>query len=178
MDQVSHASGSPIMQVAFVVENIEQEMLRWTSTLHIGPFFYLPHFPVIEAQYRGKPANMDIDVALAFNGGMCFELISQRNDDPSPYRELAGGARSGFHHFATGTQSFDAELERHQRDGMSFVAMAKVAVGGRVAYFEKPGLPGMLEVIEITPAAEQLFGMIRAASVGWDGTDPIRRLGP
>lgn len=47
----------------------------------------------------------------------------------------------------------------------------------RLAYLEKPGLPGMLELLEWTPAARDLFAMVEAASRDWDGVEPIRRLG-
>lgn len=178
MEQLVHGQAlGAIMQVAYVVEDIEQAMLEWTKTLRVGPFFYLPHFPLVEAQYRGKPIDLDIDVALAFSGSTCFELISQRGDQPSPFREATGGQRFGFHHWATATPTFDEDLARLQREGSSLVASAKVAIGGRVSYLEKPSLPGMIELIELTPGAAELFAMIHGASRNWDGRDPIRRLG-
>jgi Glyoxalase/Bleomycin resistance protein/Dioxygenase superfamily len=179
MVQLNYGPGpGAIVQVAFVVDDIQKQMIEWTETLRVGPFFHLPHFPLVDAQYRGEPIALDIDVALAFSGGMCFELIQQHGDYPSPFRDGTCGARLGFHHVARPTRAFDDDVARYERDGMKCVASARVAMGGRVAYLETPSLPGMLELIEMSPATEQLFAMIQAASQGWDGSDPIRKLGP
>lgn len=178
MDQpVQSPAFGPVLQVAFVVDDIEQTMLEWAQSLRVGPFFYFPHFPLIDTQYRGKPIQLDIDVALAFSGSTCFELVSQRSEAASPFRDAETGARLGFHHFASATRNFDPDVARYEREGFTRVASATVAVGGRVAFFEKPGLPGIVELMELTPSAEQLFTMVRAASSDWDGRDPIRRLG-
>lgn len=172
-----HPAPAAIMQVAYIVDDIEREMLNWARLLRVGPFFHLPHFPLLETSYRGEPVDVDIDVALAFSGGVWFELICQRNNRPSPFRDPERGLRLGFHHFAVASRDFDADLARYQGDGMTLAASARVAVGGRVAYLESASLPGLLEVIEMTAGAEQLFSMVRAASRDWNGSDPIRRVG-
>jgi len=35
----------------------------------------------------------------------------------------------------------------------------------------------MTELVTANPIAEHVFGAIRDASIGWDGSDPIRSLG-
>jgi Glyoxalase/Bleomycin resistance protein/Dioxygenase superfamily len=168
-----------IMQVAYVVEDIEREMQRWTHELGIGPFFYLPHFPVADAVHRGRPSEADIDVALTFSGAMCFELIRQNNRAPSVFRELIDSKGYGFHHWAVSTKDFDAELQRKEKAGGVIASSCRVVVGARNAFVDTTAsLGGMLEVIEVTPAVEEFFGMLRAASQSWDGSDPIRVLGP
>jgi hypothetical protein len=37
-----------------------------------------------------------------------------------------------------------------------------------------PDKPGMIEFIEATPGMDQAFTAMWQASVGWDGSDPIR----
>ena len=168
-----------VMQVAFVVEDIEREMKRWTRELGVGPFFYLPHFPVEDAVHRGSPSHADIDVALAFSGSMSFELIRQNNRAPSVFREMIDSRGYGFHHWAVSTRDFDAELRRRESAGSGVASSCRVTVGARTAFFDTPAsLGGMLEVIEVTPAVEDLFGMMSAASKSWDGSDPVRVMGP
>ncbi len=36
-------------------------------------------------------------------------------------------------------------------------------------------LPGMLELVEHTPAQEQRYTEIHRTAVDWDGSDPVRR---
>ncbi len=167
------------MQIAYVVEDIEREMRQWTQELGIGPFFYLPHFPFEDAVHRGGPSHADIDVALAFSGSMCFELIRQNNRAPSVFRELIDSRGYGFHHWAVSTREFDAELQRRERAGSVAASACRVTIGARTAFFDTTAsLGGMLEVMEITPVVEEFFGMVQAASKSWDGSDPIRVLRP
>jgi hypothetical protein len=41
----------------------------------------------------------------------------------------------------------------------------------------KGALPGFLELIEIGPLMDQAFSRFYAASLGWDGSDPVRSFG-
>jgi len=167
------------MQASYVEEDIEREMQRWTRELGIGPFFYLPRFPVQDVLHRGSSAHADIDIALAFSGSMCFELIHQNDRAPSVFREVIEARGYGFHHWPVSTREFDTELPRWERTGAVVAASGRVVVGARTAYIDTmASLGGMLEIIEITPAVEEFFGMIRAASTSWDGRDPVRVLEP
>ena len=63
------------------------------------------------------------------------------------------------------------------RYGMAWVAVRE---DGAILLDRRPQtglLGGMMEVMEKTPEVEGLFEVIRAASVDWDGSDPIRSLG-
>ena len=52
---------------------------------------------------------------------------------------------------------------------------AGVPTGGSVAYLDTHGdLPGFVELIELSDSMEQAFTAFYAASLTWDGTDPIR----
>ena len=172
--------GSPlgaVMQTAVVVDDIERAMEQWTRSYAVGPFFYLPHFPLFEATYRGNPTDLDIDVALAFSGSMCFELIQQNNDASSPFRNVATPHGLPLHHVAVASRLFEEDLEAYQSRGNALVASAKVGVGGRVAFLEAGPGP-LLEIMELTPASEAFLSMIHAAAKSWDGRDPVRKLSP
>lgn len=165
------------MQMCFVVDDIERELSHWTRTLRVGPFFYLPHFPLLEAQYRGQSVSPDLDVAIAFNGTTCVELVRQNDETPSPFRDHVQRRGFGFHHWGISSQSFEEDLRKRVKSGMSVVASASVGIGGRVAYLETESTLGaLLELIEITPPVAQFFAMIRAAAQSWDGTEPVQRL--
>jgi hypothetical protein len=166
-----------VMQTAFVVDDIEREMAYFSRVLGVGPFFYLPRFPAIDARYRGKSIEVDFSVALAFKGSMCFELVRQNDDTPSPFREVVEARGFGIHHVAVSTRSFDADLKLFERDGQELIATAATAMGGRAAYVApKSSAVPQLELIEMSPPVEQFFGMMYAAAQNWDGKDPVRRL--
>ncbi len=169
-----------IMQVAYVVEDIDKAMKEWTETLGVGPFFLFEHFALEDYRYRGKPGDIDITIALGFSGSMCFELILQHSKSPSVYSEVLDSRGYGFHHWAVSTKDFDGDLARHVAAGNDEVLYGMVPdpVNARAAYVDTMARTGgMIELIEINPAVEGLFSAVKEPSINWDGKDPVRTLG-
>jgi hypothetical protein len=164
-----------IIQMAYVVEDIESAMGHWTASLGAGPWFLLPHFTGDRPTYRGGPSRADVAIAMGFSGHMLIELIAPNDEEPSVYREVIERSGYGFHHFGVGTRNYDADLERHRGNGFELAFQAYVPTGGRVGYLDTKGaLPGFLELIELSDATETAFTRFYAASLSWDGKDPVR----
>lgn len=164
-----------IMQIAYTVPDIHAALKHYTENLKIGPFFLFEHFPLMNVRYRGQPSDVDITLALGFSGSMCFELIQQNNDVPSVYLEKQRQHGWGFHHFAISSMDFDADLAAYRARGIEEAFYVEVALGSRAAYVDTtPGLPGMVEIIELTPDVENFFATLKAAADNWDGRDPVR----
>lgn len=167
-----------IMQVAYVVDDLEKAAKRWASHLNIGPWVIMEHFPAENMRYYGEPTDIDISLALAFTDTMSFELIVQHDDTPSVYKDVVEKHGYGaFHHWAVTTDTFDADVERYLNDGAKVAFSGEVVPVGRkrFAYIDTLGkLPGMIELIELSDGVEDLFAGIKAQSEGWDGSDPTR----
>ena len=164
-----------VIQMAYVVEDIQRSMLDWAKKLKIGPWFLLEHFTGEEAQYRGQPTNVDVSIAMSFAGHMMIELIQQRNDAPSVYRDVIVKRGYGFHHWGVATWNFDSDVERYRASGHELAFFARVPSGARVGYMDTTAdLPGMIELIELGAAFEPTFNRFYKASIGWDGTDSLR----
>jgi glyoxalase/bleomycin resistance protein/dioxygenase superfamily protein len=164
-----------VFQMAYVVDDIDASMQRWVEQLSVGPWFLLAHFTGERGTYRGQPAEADVALAMAFAGHMLVELIAPNDDKPSVYREAIDTRGYGFHHFGVGTLDYDAELARHLEQGHELAFQAWVPTGGRVGYVDTTAeLPGYLELIEMDEATDTAFTGFYAASLGWDGSDPVR----
>lgn len=164
-----------VMQIAYVVPDIHAAMAHWTHHLGVGPFFHFPHFALRDAEYRGEPCELDVDLALAYSGGMCFELIQQNDASPSVFREVVEKRGYGFHHWAVSTRDFDGLVETHRARGNSLALYGVADVGARAGYVDTfDDLGGMIELIELRPEVEQLFTVVRDAANAWDGHDPVR----
>jgi Glyoxalase/Bleomycin resistance protein/Dioxygenase superfamily len=164
-----------VIQMAYVVEDIQRSMRDWAKKLKIGPWFLLEHFTGENAQYRGQPTSVDVSIAMSFAGHMMIELIQQRNDAPSVYRDVIAKRGYGFHHWGVATWSFDSEVERYRASGYELAFFARVPSGARVGYLDTTAdLPGMIELIELGAAFEPTFNRFYSASIGWDGSDPVR----
>ena len=166
-----------VIQTAFITDDIQRSMDQLTRHLQVGPWFLFEDFELNDLVYRGQPGDFRVNLALGNCGHMQFELIQPLDDRPSPYRDVHSESGWCFHHHAVAATDFDAHCAHYTGQGFEKILTCSVAVGGRAAYFDtRDAVFGMIEVVEMTPAVEQLWTTIRHAAVGWDGSEPIRRL--
>lgn len=170
----------PVRQMGYVVRDLELAMKHWTEVMHIGPFFHWERPRLLDFRVRGEPSDLWISAAFAQCGGMQIELIQQRNDAPSMYRDFLASGREGLQHIAfwADESRFETTLERALASGFTIgMSGATVDATGRIVYFEQEAHPGtVIELSCLTSAKKKFFDEIAHASVGWDGSDPVRRL--
>ncbi len=165
----------PIRQLGIVVDDIEAGMKHWSNVMGVGPWFYNPKVPIVDYTYDGQSYEPHNSVALANSGEMQVELIQTRNDVPSMYRDYMQKGQRGLQHVAFWTTEFDADLVMMQARGFTVKMSGCVGENGRFVYFAQEHHPGTcIELSEVMGPKGRMFDMIRAASVGWDGTDPVR----
>lgn len=166
-----------IMQFSYFVKNIRESIDRFVNVQRVGPWFLAESISPPNCFYRGKPSHLEVSLALAFSGSIMIELLQQHDDGPSVYRETVERRGYGFHHFAIVTADYEAEVGRYLAAGYE-MAFNAVVQGGKIAYFDtSTDMPGMTELIELTPVAEARQTRIQRASQEWDGSDPIRAWG-
>jgi catechol 2,3-dioxygenase-like lactoylglutathione lyase family enzyme len=164
-----------IRQLGYVVPDIEAAMDYWSKTLGVGPWYYNPRVPIVNYTYDGESYEPHNSVALANSGFVQVELIQTRNDVPSMYRDFLRAGRTGLQHVAYWTEDYDADLERLLAQGFKPKMSGEVGERGRFIYFDTEYHPGtVIELSEVAGAKGRMFDMIREASEGWDGTDPVR----
>jgi len=164
-----------IFQMAYVVADIDAAMAQWTRDLRVGPWFLLDRFTGEDPIYRGAPSQMAVTIAMAFAGHMQIELLQPLDDHRSVYRETIDRQGHGFHHYGIGSRDFEGDIARYEAQGYELAFRAGVPTGGSVGYMDTKGaLPGFVELIELSDVMEQVFTGFYAASLGWDGSDPIR----
>jgi hypothetical protein len=164
-----------IRQLGYVVPDIHAAMRHWSEVLQVGPWFLTESIPVENFQYKGQSARIEVSVALANSGPLQVELIQQRNDAPSVYRDFLTAGRTGLQHVAYWTENFDADLARAKAAGMTVIMGGQVGANGRYVYFAEESHPGsMVELSEIAGPKGTMFRLIREAGASWDGTQPVR----
>ena len=164
-----------IRQLGYVVKDIEAAMTYWSQTLGVGPWFYNPRVPIKNYQYRGESHEPHNSVALANSGFVQVELSQCRNDVPSMYRDFLRAGHTGLQHVAYWTEDYDADLARLQAQGFKAVMSGEVGERGRFIYFDTEYHPGtVIELSEVAGPKGKMFDLIRAASLGWDGSEPVR----
>ena len=69
-------------------------------------------------------------------------------------------------------------MARHEALGHDVAFRAGVPTGGSVVYMDTNGaLPGFVELIELGGPMEETFTRFYAASLTWDGAEPVRPFG-
>jgi methylmalonyl-CoA/ethylmalonyl-CoA epimerase len=165
----------PVMQIAFVPDDFDAAIRYWTQTMGVGPFFLLENIALENMRYRGAPSDCVFTLALAYWGDMQVELIRQENDAPSIYKGAEGGA---LHHTCVLTDDIAKARSIALAAGAEILVEAKVGEDGAVLYVDTGNGPGsIVEILQSASGSGGLFAMIKAASVGWDGSEPVRRLG-
>jgi len=168
-----------IRQLGYVVHDIEAAMRHWVEVLGVGPWFYVDRLPVTSFNYRGQPSDAHISIALANSGAAQIELIQQRNDAPSMYRDFLASGPEGLQHVSTWPVDYEATMARAIKAGYR-VGQDGASNRGPFAYFDIEGAHrgSCMEIAAYTATRKRQFDAIEAAARGWDGRDPIRTKWP
>jgi hypothetical protein len=166
------------MQMCWVVPDLEASIGKWVSQAGAGPFFVFEDVHFEGGMYRGTPSDVAPHrAAIGQHGAMQIELIQPLGDHPGIWREVVPTGGFGFHHTALYCEDYDAEKAALIASGAE-VAFEGLMMGARTGYLDTVKTLGfMTELITANPVAEQVFAMFRDAANGWDGSDPIRKVG-
>ena len=167
-----------VRQNGYVVRDIEAAMAHWTEVLGVGPFYYIEKVEVENFTYKGEASDADMSIALANSGDLQIELIQQRNDAPSMYRDFLEAGHEGLQHMAYWTTNFQSDYDRLLAQGFTVGQAGQIGENGRFVYFETEGHPGtVIELSDISGPKGGFFKHIAEVASTWDGTKPIRRVG-
>ncbi len=158
-----------IVQLAWVVPDLEAAMRHWHAVLGVGPFLVNRRIPLGSPRHRGQPMRTAFSTALAQSGDMQIELVEQHDDTPSAYRDTVPAGATAFHHVAIIVQDYAAEMARF--GGQGFETAGDGLFGEmHFAYVDTAATLGhMIEVIEDKAAIRAFFAAVRQAGESWDG---------
>lgn len=170
----------PIRQNGYVVRDIQAAMAHWIEALKVGPWFYIERVKTDTFRHRGQESAIEMSIALANAGDLQIELIQQRNDAPSMYKEFLDSGREGLQHVAFWSTDYQALYDKALQQGYTVGHEGQIGgERGRFAYFDTgaPALPfagTVVEISDISGSKGRFFDHVREAARTWDGTDPIR----
>ncbi len=165
-----------VRQNGYVVRDIHAAMDHWAKVLGIGPWFYVERVKTDYFRHRGADSDVEMSIALANSGDLQIELIQQRNDAPSMYKEFLDSGREGLQHMAFWTTDYQGLYDRALSLGYRVGHEGQIGgAQGRFAYFDTELHPGtVIELSDISGGKGRFFEHVRQAAMGWDGSDPIR----
>lgn len=173
-----HRRNRDYMQLCWVVPDLEEAISNWVRTSGAGPFFLFEDVHFTDSHYRGQPADIPPHrAAIGQFGEMQIELICPTGDDPGIWTDVVPAGGFGLHHSALLCTDYEDQQAAYVEAGAQ-VAFEGLMMGAKTCYLDTVKALGfMTELITANPVAEMVFGEFRKAAQGWDGSDPIRRLG-
>ena len=167
-----------IRQNGYVVRDIRASLDHWVDVMGVGPWFYFDRVKVDWFRHRGVSSDIEMSIALANSGDLQIELIQQRNEAPSMYKEFIDAGREGLQHVAYWTRDYQALYDRVLARGYRIGHEGQIGgEQGRFAYFDTEAHPGtVVEISDVSGPKGRFFDLVRQASVDWDGSDPVRQL--
>ncbi len=167
-----------INQIGYVVRDIHASMEHWVRH-GVGPWFYIDNVTTDYFRYRGEDSDMKMSVAIANSGDIQIELIQQRNDAPSVYKDFLDAGREGAQHIAYWTTNYQDLYDRALAAGYTVAQEGSIGgEQGRFAYLDTEHDQGtVIEISDISGPKGQMFAYVRDVAANWDGAEPIRVLG-
>jgi hypothetical protein len=168
-----------VRQMGYVVCDIEAAMKHWAEVLGVGPWVYTKKIITTDFRYNGKPYDLDMSIAVANSGDIQIELIQQRSDTPSMYRDFLQAHGEGFHHMSAWTTDINGEVERLLKMGYK-IGQEGVISESRFVYFDTEGLHPctVYEIYDVSNGMIETFDQLRETAELWDGNDAICRVDP
>ncbi len=163
-----------VRQVAYVVDDMDRALDYWITVMKAGPFFLFEHAVMENQRYRGAASNVDATLAVGNTGDVQIELIYCENDAPSVYREFLEAGRTGVHHLGLMPENYQETFDRYAALGYEPAFECSIA-GTELVYFDTVKTLGhFTELWQNSEAFKDFLEAVKAASRGWDGSDPVR----
>jgi hypothetical protein len=169
--------GAKIVQMAWVVDDLEAAATRLSHAMQCGPFLMIRHIALDDPRHRGRPQRTDFSLCLAQAGDVQVELVQQHDDTPSVYRDsFPDGPPGGiaFHHVAVIVPDVFAETARYNALGFPTASSGRFGAID-FTYVDASSAGGfMVEVLPDMSEMHAFFGKVRRAAEEWDGVTPWR----
>jgi hypothetical protein len=95
------------------------------------------------------------------------------------YRDFLATGREGLQHVACWYDDLDEPLARAERLGLAVGQSGTIGERGRFAYLDTESHGGtVVEISEISGTKGRFFEHVRASAASWDGSEPVRPIGP
>ena len=161
----------------YVVSELESAVDAVVRSTGAGPFFVMENVSFDELTSAGEPAVFDHSSAFGQSGDVALELMVIHRCAPS--RVADGFVTTDvpvLHHLAWAVPEPDPAIDALEAGG--FQTWLRARLGDiRFTYQDATSVFGHhVEIHHDSPGFREFFAMIRDASLGWDGSQPLRRL--
>lgn len=135
---------SPVEQVGFVYKDLDAAIALYEPLF--GPF-EVQKFGPLEWEYRGRPEESEIYMAMGKSGDIEIELIQWVSGE-TPHKEFIDAGCEGMHHLRFAVDNLEEKLREAAEFGYAVIWKKHFAEGVAAAYLEREGDPLLIELFE------------------------------
>jgi methylmalonyl-CoA/ethylmalonyl-CoA epimerase len=141
-------------QIGILVKDIPEAVAQYTKLLGIGPW-YRSNTVKHEAVFRGRSIRPEVDIVIAFKGGVEIELIQVKGGEENVYSDMLAKCGGGIHHLGFMVRDYDRKLGEMKANGVEVLQSGVITTKGsaitRYAYLDTIGQCGIIsELISTT----------------------------
>jgi methylmalonyl-CoA/ethylmalonyl-CoA epimerase len=157
--------GQSLEQVAFVVRDLGAAQRFFNQSMGIPRFYVIEHFGsrATDKTFRGRPAEHDFTIALAYSGNTQIELIQHLSGDTC-YREFMERRGEGMQHlgfFLDDREQHQGVLAEFRRNGFSVLQSGRFG-DALYAYFDTESAIGaVMEIVYLDQRSRELMARIK-----------------
>ena len=139
----------------------------------VGPFWIFRHLKADTFKYLGTQRDAYFDCAVTFTGELMIEIVSCKDDLPSPFADYLASGREGLQHVAFAPKDVAAAHKELLAKGYEQTLEGNTG-GFAFSYFSRPGVDS-IEVCELSDDVFKSHRELEQICATWDGTtEPIR----
>jgi methylmalonyl-CoA/ethylmalonyl-CoA epimerase len=176
---MTHPFHGPVHHLAYLVDDLEAAVDDLVRKFGAGPFYVLRDVAFEQLTSRGEPATFAHDSAFGQCGAVPIEVMQVRRLEPERVRAAFALTPARLHHTAYVVAPGELEAARADLEQRGLPAFLH-AKTGEIDSTMHDGAATLGHHVELHADCQQLrdvFGMVRDASVGWDGREPLRAVG-
>ena len=165
----------PVHHFAYAVEDLESAIHDAVETLGAGPFLLIEDVP-LETTSRGEPAQFVHSAAFGQCGSRALELMQIKTNWPQRITNAMHGPRPSLNHIGYVTPSPAEATEQLEQMGLPEFLHAKLGEIEFTMHDAKALWGHNIEVHADNAAIRSFWQQVHDLSIGWDGSNPIRRM--
>ena len=158
--------GGALQQVAFVVKDLTAGMEFFNRTMGVARFYVIEDFGLHarDKMFRGRPAEQNFKLALAYSGETQIELIQHLSGDTC-YKEHLESRGEGLHHlgfFLYDQQEYQRALDSLGAGGYSVLMSGRFGTT-RYTYFDTEAAIGsIMEIVYLDSGGKDFMAKIKS----------------
>jgi methylmalonyl-CoA/ethylmalonyl-CoA epimerase len=158
--------GRSLEQVAFVVRDLNAAQSFFTQKMGISRFYVIENFGrrATDKTFRGRPAEHNFTIALAYSGNTQIELIEHLSGDTC-YKEFLERKGEGMQHmgfFLDDREQHQQVLAEFRKNGFSILQSGRFGDAMYTYFDTESAIGAVMEIVYLDQRSRELMTRIKS----------------